>query len=419
MSEEQAEITSLASGGSGIGRLSDGMTVFVPRTAPGDLVALGGIRRHKRHAEAQVATLLNSGPDRIEPVCAHYAADRCGGCQWLHLGAAAQASAKRRIVGDALRRIGKYSVQDPPLVASPRQLAYRTVITLTVVRSEGRTRAGFHDYLEPARVFALERCHIAREELQRLWEAVRDHLDGLPRGDEVRLKLRLAPDGGLHLVVSGAEQTWSGGEPLVAAAKAAGLDVTVWWQPALGAAHHVAGAPGRASDAAFAQVNEEVAAELHAAAVLEAARGLPDSSRIVDLYGGAGQMSVPLAALGHRVTLVESDQRAVSRAMETARARGVRLDCVTGRVEHNLNSLEGAAVVIANPPRAGIDRAVAERLAAIRPSRLVYVSCDPATLARDLTRAGITAAGIHLVRAYDMFPQTSHVETLVVASPRR
>jgi 23S rRNA (uracil1939-C5)-methyltransferase len=412
---EPVEITSLAAGGAGVGRLSDGMTVFVPRTVAGDLVRLADVKRHRRHALARLAEVVSAGPGRVDPPCDHFVTDRCGGCQWLHVAAEAQAAAKRRIVGDALRRIAKLDLPDPQLVPAPRRLGYRSVITVTVRRQGGRVWAGFHDAFDPDRVFALEHCAIAREEVQLLWEAIRVRLDVLPPGDDVRLRLRVTEAGGLHLVVSGGERAFADGEPLAEAARAAGLSLTVWWQPSGGAARRVGGEPGDAAETAFAQVNEEVARVLHDAAVAAAGEGLPRPSRVVDLYAGAGATALPLAAAGHDVTLVESDQRAVRRASELATRRGIRLRAIAGRVEDHLALLRPGDVVLANPPRTGLGKGVAARLLECPPRRLVYVSCDPATLARDLVRAGVTTDRIREVRAFDIFPQTSHVETMVVA----
>ncbi|MFI5279832.1 MAG: TRAM domain-containing protein, partial [Gemmatimonadales bacterium] len=130
MSDEVVAIESLASGGAGVAHLPDGMTVFVPRTAPGDRVRLRDVRKRRRHAEARVAEVVEPGPARVSPPCGHFVRDNCGGCQWQHLTAEAQQSAKRRIIGDALRRVGKLDIADPELVPSPRTLHYRTTITL-------------------------------------------------------------------------------------------------------------------------------------------------------------------------------------------------------------------------------------------------------------------------------------------------
>lgn len=395
------------------------MIVFVPRTAPGDRVILVHIRRKRRHAEARLAELVEPGPDRVEPACAHFVADRCGGCQWQHVGAEAQARAKRRLVGDALRRIGGLALEDPELVASPRILAYRSAITLTVRRQGGaQPVVGFHDDVDPDRVFALDRCAIARDELNALWKAVEGSAGELPRGDDVRLKLRVETDGALHLLVSGGDRAWTAGESLAAAARESGLAVTIWWQPAHGAVRRVAGPEADAAGVAFGQVNPEVADAMQQDVVAWAGgreAGMAGGpKRLLDLYAGAGETALPLAQAGHDVVLVEVDDRAVRRAETRAAALGLTLRCIAGNVETHLPKLLPADVVVVNPPRAGLSELVTSRLAALPPSRLVYVSCDPATLARDLKRIGAGAGDVRLVRAYDMFPQTSHVETLVV-----
>lgn len=409
-------IESLAAGGDGVGHFEDGITVFIPRTAPGDRVLLRDVKRRKRYAHAGIAEILTPGPDRAEPPCLHFTRDHCGGCQWQHLTPEAQAGAKRRIVGDALRRIGGLDVPDPALVPSPRPLAYRTTVTLTVRRTGGAPVVGFHDATDSERVFALERCEIAREELNALWRAVEPARGSLPRGDDVRLKLRVAPDGGLHLIVNGGDDAWTTPEPLARAASAAGLAATVWWQPSGGAVRHMAGPDADPGAVAFEQVNAEVATLLREAVVAAAAppNDAGERWRVVDLYAGAGDTALPLAELGCEVVMVEMDRRAVLRAEQRAAAKALAMRCVAARVEDRLAKLLPADAVIVNPPRTGLSEEVAVRLSASPPVRLVYVSCDPATLARDLKRLGATRERIASVMAFDMFPQTSHVETLVV-----
>ncbi len=376
-------IESLAAGGAGVAHLNDGMIVFVPRTAPGDRVALKAVRRHKRHAEAESERIAAAGPGRIEPPCRHYREDRCGGCQWQHIGYEEQLRAKGAIVGNALRRIGKLDVPDPAVTPSPHPFHYRTTITLTVRRVGRHVIAGFHDALDPDRVFMLEDCPIAREEVNALWQEVRGYLDTMPPGDDVRLKLRVGRDGRRLALVSGGDRPWRGIDGIE-------TDESAW---------------------GFLQVNEAVAELLHGAVVDAAGEG----KRVLDLYAGAGDTAVPLAKAGREVVLVELDPRAVKHAENAAKAAGVRMKCIVGKVEDHLAHLLPADAIIVNPPRAGLSEEVAARLRVCASARLVYVSCDPATLARDLRRMSIEARRIRSVRAFDMFPQTSHVETLVVA----
>lgn len=400
-----------------MGHLADGRTVFVPRTAPGDRVRLTAIRRRRRHAHAAMAEVLVPATGRVVPPCVHFVREQCGGCQWQHLSAEVQAAAKRRIVGDALRRLAGLDIADPELVPSPRRFGYRATITLSVRHTGAAPVAGFHAADEAGTVFPLERCEIAREELNALWRAIAPATGSLPPGRDVRLKLRVAPDGALHLIVGGGEGgVWSSAEPLATAAAAAGLQATVWWQPRGAVARRMAGPAADPGAMAFEQVNAEVAASLRAA-VLEAAP--PPPARGLDLYAGAGEVALALAELDLEVVAVESDRRAVRRAQARAAAKGLALRAIAARVEDQIADLLPADIVILNPPRTGVAESVATELAARPPHRLVYVSCNPATLARDLKRLHLTASAIVAVRAYDMFPQTSHVETLVVAEPGR
>jgi 23S rRNA (uracil1939-C5)-methyltransferase len=416
MGGETLRIGALAAGGDGVGHLADGITAFVPRTAPQDLVEIVRERRHKRHVRALEWRVIEPGPGRVVPRCRHYERDGCGGCQWQHLSSEAQATAKARIVGDALRRIGHLDVPDPSVAPSPRPFGYRGTITLTVRWGPGGPTAGFHHHLHPDRVFPLERCEIARAEINTLWEVLRPSLAALPHGSDVRLKLRVAPDGGLNAVVGGGEGAWTTPTPLVEAAAAHGLALTVWWEPTGGALRRMAGPEAEQGAVAFEQVNPEVAALLRGAVLDAVPPGA--TGRALDLYAGAGAIGVALAARGWEVALVETNEAALARAGEHAGREGVSLRAIAARVEDVLPALLPAALVVANPPRTGMDERVTAALAARPPERLVYVSCDPATLARDLRRLDAGPGGLS-VACYDMFPQTSHVETVAVLDGAR
>jgi len=418
---EIVSIESLASGGAGVSHLDDGMIVFVPRTAPGDRVRLRAVKRRRRHAEAQIAEILAPGPERTDPPCPHFTGDRCGGCQWQHVTAVGQAAAKARIIGDALRRIGKLDVLDPPVVPSPRALGYRTTITLTVRRRGAHAFAGFHDAADPDRVFQLDSCAIARPEVNELWRALSPVASRLPPGDDVRLKLRVSPNGTRHVIVAGGDGAWTGGERIGRALEEAGLAATTWWHPEGGALRRMAGPESDPGAAGFEQVNAEVAALLRDEVIEQTGSGADgrtgrraDGQTVLDLYAGAGDTAFPLAQRGFNVTMVEMDARAVRRAEARAAEARVTMRCIAGSVEDNLAKLLPADVVVVNPPRTGLSEAVTDRLTVSPPARLIYVSCDPATLARDLRRLGVTAGQVTTLEAYDMFPQTSHVETLVV-----
>jgi 23S rRNA (uracil1939-C5)-methyltransferase len=209
-------IVRLAAGGDGIGRLPDGRTVFVPRSAPGDLVELSDVREHRRFARARISRVVEPSPSRVEPRCPHYLADECGGCQLQHLEDAAQREARRSFVGDALRRLAKRQVADPEIVPAPRSYEYRTKLTLAV--GVGGRPIGLHPFDRAAQVFDLVWCHITVPELMHLWQAARELHSLFPK-DVDQIVLRLDRNGGRHLVFRvPPSQAWSGAPRLLAAA---------------------------------------------------------------------------------------------------------------------------------------------------------------------------------------------------------
>lgn len=396
-------ILRLAAGGDGVGRLPDGRAVFVPRTAPGELVELTGLRERRRFARARVGRVLEAAGTRVEPRCPHYVGDECGGCQLQHLEAATQREARRGFVGDAIRRLGGRDVADPPIEPAPRDFAYRTKITLAV-SGDGR-RIGLHPYERPERVFQLEWCHIAVPPLMELWRAVRALRARLPPR-LLQVVLRLDRGGGRHLMLrTGAGEAWAGGPALGRLLRERGADATLWWQPEAGAPRVVAGAGQPFPATVFEQVHPEMGDRVRVHA-LEALG--PVAGRTVwDLYAGIGETTARLAGAGAVVESVESDPRAVAEA----EARGPGARRLVGRVEHLLAELTRPALVVTNPPRTGMDERVTAALERLAPERVVYISCDPATLARDLGRLpGYRIAGL---RAFDLFPQTAHVESVV------
>ena len=400
---ETVRIRGIAAGGDGVGVLADGLTVFVPRSAPGELVEIDVETRRRSFARGGLTRILEPSAARVVPRCPHYDGDSCGGCQLQHLESGAQREVRRRIVGDALRRIGHLEAEVDAVQPAVSEWAYRAKITLAV---KGR-RIGFHRLGRPGSVFDLVRCHIARPELQALWSAVRRHRALLP-DDVESVALRVDRQGARHLIARTAgKAVWTGAKRMGEALTRDGSAAVLWWTPAQGAPRTVAGAPEVYPATVFEQVNPPMGDRVRAHAVEElgAVRGL----RVWDLYAGIGETTAALAARGARVESVEVDSRAVAMAERAGPADGVERHA--GRVEEILPRLGSADVVIANPPRTGLGEEVTAQLPVRPPARLVYVSCDPATLARDAERLA-PVLRLTAVRAFDLFPQTSHVETV-------
>jgi len=397
-------ILRLASGGDGVGRLEDGRAVFVPRTAPGDLVELSSLREHRRFARARLGSLLEEGPDRIAPRCPHYTEDECGGCQLQHLSLPAQQAARRSFVGDALRRLARLDAADPDLVPAAKAFEYRTKVTLAAV--PGGPGIGLRRYDRPNEIFMLERCHLTVPELMGLWGDLRSLGALLPPGLE-KIVLRRDRSGGLHVVFDVATGAgWAGGPPLLAELRRQGHAPTIWWHPAGGAPRTVAGAGETYPATAFEQVHPEMGDQVRAFALGQL--GDVEGRHVWDLYAGIGETTAALAESGAEVDSVEADRRAV----RAAEAAGPPARRHAARVEDVLGQLRAPDLVLTNPPRTGMDARVTDALERARPERLVYVSCDPATLARDLTR--LPSFRLALARSFDLFPQTAHVETVAV-----
>jgi 23S rRNA (uracil1939-C5)-methyltransferase len=418
------------------------MAVFVPRTAPGDVVQVAYVS-HARHGRGRVLQIVTPSAQRVAPRCVHYERDRCGGCQLQHLTIESQREVRRQIVQDSLARIGRRTIPLPPLVHGDAW-EYRGRLSLTLRRRGTSWIGGLHAHDDPSRVFALEECHIAHPVLVAVWQSVRGvirrgeiALPAVEGTDTLRLGLRLDGDlageaePSVAVVVEGGS-AWPTQAAWTAAVREADARVAgVWWTASpLGTAHgggdRLSGrptsptmeyAPQAREALAFAQVNREVATALRDH-VFEAVQQF-QPHRVIDGYAGTGVLSARLAEAGVAVVAIEADPAGADAAVN--RLAGLAAPAAPGRVvcdlmERALPAVEESAdVVVLNPPRRGVHPEIAAWLEspAQRGVRgVVYVSCDPATLARDLGR--LPSWHVERVTCFDMFPQTAHVESVCV-----
>ena len=428
MTTDSAEVMvrGLAAGGSGVAELPDGRVVFVPRTAPGDHARIRIEKSKPRWAVGALERIIEAGPDRVVAPCPLY--DRCGGCQLQHLPYERQIEWKGRFVADALQRIGGLGEIPPPdVVASPRTLHYRNRVTFTLRRLPGgRVVAGFHALARPAHVVEVHgECLLPREPLVAVWTRLRrgwgPGADRLPAGGRLRLTLRLVGEAVVLQVVGGPRE-WDA-RPLVEAVPEL---VAVWHQPAERSEPGllVGGDVAEAHGPAFEQANPEAAEDLRAYVLSRAlaerdpaveteavARPTPTA---VDAYCGVGEYGRALAGHGWSVRGIEVDRWAVAAARDGAPDG---FDVVAARVEDELQATLPTDLLVVNPPRAGLGGAVIEVVRAAPPRRLVYVSCDPGTLARDLAALSDEYDLVDL-GCFDLFPQTAHVETVATLHAR-
>jgi 23S rRNA (uracil1939-C5)-methyltransferase len=414
---ETVRIDGIAAGGAGVGRLPDGRAVFVHRTAPGDLARVRVTQERDRWARATLVSIEHPGAGRRDAPCPHFA--RCGGCTLEHLEYDAQLLAKGALVQEALRRIGGLAdIELPQVVASPREFRFRNRVSFALLRAGGgRVVAGFHELERPDRVLDITgECLQPEEPVAAAWDALRaawgPRAERLPGGPRLRLTLRGTASGQVTLLVEGGRDR---GQP-EALLNAVPALASVWHRPVPEARPRLLAGKERVEEqwgddvigvggGLFLQVNRGAAAllEAHVLAVAGSVQG----ARVVDAYCGVGLHARRLADLGAEVVGIETDRQAIAEAKRAT--PGGRW--IEGTVEANLAGTLPADLVIVNPPRAGLDAAVTAALAAAPPQRLIYVSCDPATLARDIRRLGDRFA-VRSLRCFDLFPQTSHVETV-------
>lgn len=415
-------IRGLAAGGAGVADLPDGRVIFVPVTAPGDRARVRITKEKPRWARGEVVELLESGKARRPAPCPFFGT--CGGCTLQHLPYSGQLEAKAGFVTDALRRIGgEAEIPTVEVWGSPLQFAYRSRMSFHLVRRpDGRVVAGLHRLGRPGEIVDVDgRCLLPEAPLIRAWSDLRSSWGAgavlLPTGKRLRLTLRRVSSGVVLRVETDAGPTAGVGNAVELLQRVEGL-VAIWLESGKAPAKILAGDPDtverwneralRLGPGAFLQVNRSGATGLERS-VLELV-GPPRGRRIIDAYCGVGSLSHTLAQAGAQVVGIELDPVA-ARAAATEAPDGLTI--VEGRTENHLEKALPADLVIVNPPRTGLHEAVPTALLAFPVTEILYVSCDPATLARDIRRL---SPGYRLreVRSFDLFPQTAHVETVAV-----
>jgi len=409
--------------GRGLARV-DGQVLLVPRAHAGDHVRGRVLEAHPGWALAALEGLIEGGPDRRESPCPYV--PRCGGCVYQDLGYDAQLAAKEAILRESLARAGAPWDGSIEIHRSPEE-GWRLRAGLHFAVHEGRLLIGLRQE-GSRRVVEVDGCLQLSPALsataRAVGEALRAREDLWPRLRGLDLLESLDGEARLGTLVTTLRPHEA--PRLAGLGEAAGLagfgaltsDGRLHWL--FGPGHvemPVLGLNLRVHARSFFQSNRYLVEPL-ARTVLEL---LPESQRALDLYGGVGLFALPLASRGaSSVVLVEHSASAVADAKENVRRHGLRsVRVLRGDVARALLDLpadEGEAIVV-DPPRTGLDRSVVEGLAARRPAALVYVSCDPTTLGRDLRRlaeVGLRPDAFHL---FDLFPDTFHLETVVRLRP--
>ncbi len=431
-------ITDLSNTGDGVGRWEN-RVVFVPNTVPGDEMRVKLTKVKATHGFGIPAGIVTASPDRVRPAC--IVADKCGGCQWQAVSYEAQLAAKHRLVTDALVRIGKMEdVVVDPVMSAERQLNYRNKATYPVVKSQIKTvKAGYYRRGSHT-VVNLNQCPVQDERLDPLLAEVKQDIQDRGwkiydehhhKGHIKHLSLRVGQRTGQILLtlvsrsvklkgIHEQAQQWMERYPNVV-----GVLVNLNWQktnaifgpetyPIAGQSYleeEFAGLTFQIQPTTFFQVNTSQAERLLAEVQKELA--LTGEEVIVDAYCGVGTFTLPLAKQAKHCIGLESFTASVTQAEKNAAQNGIEnVSFVIGDVGATLPNVEMSPdIVMMDPPRKGCEPDVIAALLALKPPRIVYVSCNPATLARDLKMLCEGGAyRVARIQPADFFPQTSHVE---------
>lgn len=444
---EQLHIDRMNSAGQGIGRAADGRTVFVEGALPGETAVIAVRQEKKSYIQARVERVVEASPERREPPCRWYRS--CGGCQLQHAEYTLQCKIKSMLAADALRRIGGFEISgEIPCVPSRSEWRYRNKASFPV-RARGRAgdigffKRGSHE------IVPVDRCPVICDRANKLYAVVKNMInygrfccyDEKSNSGWLRhVIIRSARDGEeLLLILVGAARPQGGAleslERLYDHLKERfpelrGLVVNInpdEGNVIIGADSVLVKGEDRLTErlgnfrleydgTSFFQANSEQAEQLFAYAA-----SLVEGQNLLELYCGVGALTVFLSRKAKNIRAVEVWPSAAALARENGEFNRLEgLTVLQGAAENIVTpaDLEGIDCVVVDPPRAGCEKRLIETIAASRVPRVLYISCNPATLARDaaLLRGAGYALDMDSVRVFDMFPQTCHVETVALLS---
>ncbi len=439
------DVTDLAFGGEGVAR-AGGFVVFVPGGVPGDRLAVRLTQVRPRFARGEIERVVSPSDLRTDPPCPYFG--RCGGCRLQHVRYEAQIEFKERQVAECLSRLGGLgpaeSVPMRPIIGAAEIFGYRNKMEFTFAEADGQAIVGLHEAERYDRILDIERCLLQSDAMNAILAEVRafvrergwrvyqpEREDGLLRflvvregratGERMVNLVTASPDVATARALAERLQARCPGVTSVVLnvnPKKAAVAVGVEEHPITGnerIRERLGGLDFTISANSFFQTNTRQAERLFGIVVEYAA--LAGQETVFDLYSGTGAISLLLARQARAVYGIELVPAAIEDATRNAAANGIT-NCtfLSGEVRHVLPELLGkgirAEVVVADPPRAGFHPKALRAVLALGPGRIVYVSCNPGTLARDL---GVLRAGgyrITAVQPIDMFPHTPHIEVV-------
>ena len=428
--EHVVTIKKIITGGKGLGHLTDGMVVMVSGVLPGETVMVRETKACRGHREASLLRVLEDAPERVTPPCTYYG--RCGGCDLQHAAYPLQLQSKQQILAEAL---GRAHVALPPTqpavpLPAPQPFGYRHRLRLHL---DHNGQVGFHQRASN-QVVTIHCCLLAHEQLnQVIARLVKSDWPQQLQPHVQALELLLCPTSGQTIVVLEPRRRRSSAPLHIPADLTSSLadQVIVAGQPS-GRGQHKAGTAAQLAQSftnprgayqltwdhrCFFQVNIAQTTRLvHQVLALLAPRNTPWTA--LDLFCGMGTFSIPLGLAGARLTGVEHNRHSIlwaERNSRTAGLQGTRF--IAADVGSQLTTMaarrETFSCIVLDPPRQGLGRAAA-LLPQLKPEQIIYISCDPATLARDLRLMCAGGYRVQRVIPVDMFPQTHHIESVTL-----
>ena len=402
------ELTTMANGGSALGR-HDERTIFVPYTIPGEIIEARIIREKGRVAFAEGVKFIDASADRVFPQCPHFGPSRCGRCQWQHIDYQAQLLLKQDVLADQLSRIGGFDDADVlPVIPAPEQWAYNYHMTFEFDEN------GIPGFLssDGKSICPMEECHILHSDLLELFNTLDMDFTGLQR-----LQLHIGSDGQhmLTLYVDDEENAPQLDTDMTTSINMILPDNTP--VNLIGDSHirhKIGGHRLRVTAGSYFRAN---IAQLDAlASLVIKLLDVNEESSVLDLYAGVGLFSAYLAQEVGLVTLVESYPPAATDADENL-ADFDNVDVIEGTVEAVLAAVDENMkydAVIVDPPPTGLSTDAVDLLAEIAIPRIVYISSDPATLARDAKRLTQKGYSLGKIQPIDLSPQTYYVDSIAL-----
>ncbi|MDI6761695.1 MAG: 23S rRNA (uracil(1939)-C(5))-methyltransferase RlmD [Thermodesulfobacteriota bacterium] len=415
----KVKIESMAFKGNGVGHI-DGKVIFVPYTVTGDEVSVEIAEDKKSYSVGGLKEILIPSPWRINPPCPYFG--DCGGCQWQHIDPSVHEALKKEILKESLQRLAGLK-EIPPLsaVPSPQPYGYRIRIQL---KAEGNKIGFFGE--KSHRVVEIDRCPIAHPMINAILQHIRK--ERFPFSGMEGFEINVSPEEGkgiliFHLNLSGQRRKIPFKELLQSIPLLKGIAVvrkkrwTYLGDPTLNVTVTLIRHGWektfrlRVSPGSFCQVNLGLNQEL-IRAVLEFSE-LKENKRVLDLYAGIGNFTLPLATEAKWVIGIDESKKAIADARFNAERNGVK-NCqfISGSVEEMLNEFgEVLDLIVLDPPRAGCKKVV-DQMVRLEPEKIVYVSCEPTTLSRDLRLFCERGYFLRKLCLIDMFPQTYHMEVV-------